>query len=155
MDRRKLLGVLGTTAAGLVDVTGRAAGAERQGGHHHSEVHEDCIKACQACSRSCSETFLHCYEQVVQGKKEHAKALHLVADCAKFCNLSSDLVANGSPLMVYSCGACAEACKVCAAECDKYEAAEMKDCAKVCYACEKTCRAMVRAMGGPKHVSGE
>jgi hypothetical protein len=28
----------------------------------------------------------------------------------------------------------------------------MKNCAKACYACEKTCRAMVRAMGGPKPV---
>ena len=110
MDRRELLGVLGTTAAGLVAVTGRAAGAVRQG-LHHSEIHEACIKACQECSRSCNETFHHCYEQVAQGKKEHAKALHLVADCAKFCNLSSDLVANGSPLMAHACAACAEACK--------------------------------------------
>ncbi len=154
MDRREWLGVLGTTAAGLVAVTDRAAGAD-QPGRHHSEGHEDCIRACQECSRSCNETFHHCYEQVAQGKKEHAAALRMVADCAQFCNLSSNLVANGSPLMVYSCAACADACKACAAECDKHEASEMKDCAKACYACEKTCRAMVRAMVGPKPVSGE
>jgi len=152
MDRRELLGVLGTTAAGLVAVAGRAAGAERQG-PHHSGAHADCIKACQECSRSCNETFQHCYEQVAEGKKEHARALHLVADCAKFCNLSSDLLANSSPLMVYSCAACAEACKACAAECDKYEASEMKNCAKACHACVKTCLAMVRAMGNAKQVS--
>ena len=63
MDRRELLGVLGTTAAGLVAVTGRAAGAVHQG-LHHNETHEACIKACQECSRSCNETFHHCYEQV-------------------------------------------------------------------------------------------
>ncbi len=154
MDRRKLLGVLGTTAAGLVAMTGRAAAAGRQE-LHHSAGHDDCIKACQGCARSCNETFHHCYEQVAQGKKEHAKALHLVADCAKFCNLSADLVANGSPLMVYSCSACAEACKACAAECDKHESAEMKECAKACYACEKTCRAMVRAMGARNPASRE
>jgi hypothetical protein len=154
MDRRELLGVLGTTAAGLLAVTGRPAGAD-QGERHHSEGHDDCIKACQECSRSCNENFQHCYEQVAQGKKEHAKALHLVADCAKFCNLSSDLVANASPLMVYSCAACAEACKACATECNKHEASEMKDCAKACYACEKTCRAMVRSMGGAKPAGGE
>ena len=83
---------------------GAGRGADRQG-HHHSEAHEDCIRACQECSRSCNETFRHCYEQLAEGKKDHATALHLVADCAKFCNLSSDLVANGSPLMVYSCAA--------------------------------------------------
>ena len=154
MDRRKLLGVLGTTAAGLVAVTGRATAADGTG-HQHDEAHEACIKACQECARSCNETFHHCYEQVAQGKKEHAKALRLVVNCAKFCNLSSDLVASGSPLMVYSCEACAAACKACGAECDKHAGSEMKDCAKACYACEKTCRAMVRAMGGNDHVSGQ
>ena len=141
MDRRELLGVLGTTAAGLVAVTGGAAGAVRQG-LHHSETHEACIKACQECSRSCNETFHHCYEQVAQGKKEHAKALHLVADCAKFCNLSSDLVANGSPLMAHACAACARHARRAKTECDKFSASEMKNCAKMCLACEKTCRAM-------------
>ena len=153
MDRRKLLGVLGTTAAGLAAVTGRAAGAEGQG-HRQSETHEDCIKTAQECSRSCSETFHHCFEQVAQGKKEHAKALHLVADCGKFCNLSTDLVANGSPLMAFACAACAEACKACASECDKFGESEMKDCAKHCHACEKACLAMVRAMGGRKQTIG-
>jgi hypothetical protein len=154
MDRRELLGVLGTTAAGLVAVTGRAARADQKV-LQQSGAHNDCIKACQECSRSCNETFHHCYDQVAQGKKEHAKALRLVADCAKFCNLSADMVASDSPLMVYSCAACAEACKACATECDKHEASEMKGCAKACFACEKTCRAMVSAMGGHKHVTGE
>jgi hypothetical protein len=148
MDRREFLGVLGTTA-GLLALTGRGAVASGER-PHHSEGHEDCLKACQQCARSCNETFHHCCEQVAAGKKEHAKALRLVADCAKFCDLSSDMVASSSPLMVYSCAACAEACKACAAECDTLEAPEMKDCAKACYACEKTCREMVRAMGGPK-----
>ncbi len=49
MDRRELLGVLGTTTAGLLAVTGRAAGAQSQE-HHHSEGHEDCLKACQQCA---------------------------------------------------------------------------------------------------------
>ncbi len=141
MDRRELFGALGTTAAGLLAVTGRAVGADQEG-QRHREAQEDCIRTCQDCSRSCNETFLHCYEQVAEGKKEHAKALHLVADCAKFCNLSADLMANGSPLMAYSCAACAEACKACAAECDKFAESEMKDCAKMCHACEKSCRAM-------------
>jgi hypothetical protein len=44
MDRRELLGVLGTTVAGLVAVTGRAARADhellQQGG-----AHDGCVKA--------------------------------------------------------------------------------------------------------------
>jgi len=37
----------------------------------------------------------------------------------------------------------------------KIGATEMKDCAKLCHACEKTCLAMVQAMGGHKQSSGE
>ena len=152
MIRRELLGVLGATAAGLAAVTGRSARADHEG--HDDKAHADCLKACQDCSRECNETFHHCYEQLAQGKKEHAKALHLVADCAKFCNLSADLVANKSPLMVHACAACAEACKACAAECDKFEAPQMKECGKACRACEASCRAMVKAMGGREHNHG-
>ena len=90
--------------------------AQHEGHTHRDKAHEDCLKACEACERSCNETFHHCYMQVAAGKKEHARALHLVADCAKFCDLSADLIANQSPLMVHACAACAEACKACAAE---------------------------------------
>ena len=56
------------------------------------------------------------------------------------------MVASSSPFMVYSCGACAEVCKACAAECERFDSAEMKDCAKACHTCEQSCRAMVQAM---------
>jgi hypothetical protein len=88
---------------------------------------------------------------VAEGKKEHAKALHLVADCARFCDLSADLIASQSPLMVHACLACAEACKACATECDRFDSAEMKSCVKACRDCETTCRAMVKAMGHDHH----
>lgn len=146
MQRRELLGAFGATAAGLVAASAsRAQKTEHH--HHHDGEHADCLAACQACERACNETFHHCYSMLAEGKKEHAKALHLVADCARFCNLSGTLVANQSPLMVHACAACAEACKACAAECGKFDSAEMKACAEACLACEATCRAMVAAMG--------
>lgn len=152
MMRREMLSVLGISAAGLVAANGSNALAVEQG--HHDQAHADCLKACQDCSRECNETFHHCYEQLAQGKKEHAKALHLAADCAKFCNLSADLVASMSPLMVYACASCAEACKACAAECDKFDSPQMKECGKACRTCEASCRAMVKAMGGHEHKQG-
>lgn len=150
MDRRELLGVLGT-AAGLVAVTGSMAYAQHEGHVHRDKVYEDCLKACEACERSCNETFHYSYTQVAEGKKEYAKALHLVADCAKFCDLSADLIASQSPLMVHACLACAEACKACATECGKFDSVEMKSCVKACRECETTCRAMVKAMGHDHH----
>ena len=120
MVRRELLGVLG--AAGLVAVNNLKAHAQHEG--HGGKVYDDCLKACEACERSCNETFHYCYTQVAAGKKEYAKVLHLVVDCGKFCDLSADLIASQSPLMVHSCLGCAEACMACAAECDKVDAVE-------------------------------
>ena len=145
MDRRELLGMIGA-AARLGAVAGSNARAQHEG-HHRDEVHEDCLKACESCERTCNETFHHCYTKVAEGKKEHAKALHLVADCARFCDLSADLIASQSPLMVHDCLACAEACKACATECDRFDSAEMKSCVKACRDCETTCQEMVKAMG--------
>jgi hypothetical protein len=150
MDRRELLGVLGA-AAGVVAVTGSKAHAQHEGHVHRDKLYEDCLKACEACERSCNETFHYSYTQVAEGKKEYAKALHLVADCAKFCDLSADLIASQSPLMVHACLACAEACKACATECGKFDSVEMKSCVKACRECETTCRAMVKAMGHDHH----
>jgi hypothetical protein len=149
MVRRELLGVLGTTTAGLIAMPAINAYAKQEGAH--DQTHAECLKACDDCARECNETFHHCYEQVAMGKKEHAKALRLVADCAKFCDLSASLIASQSPLMIHSCAACAEACKACASECGKFDSAQMTECAKSCHTCEGTCRAMVKAMGGHTH----
>lgn len=150
MDRREMLSALGVSAAALAAVGGGAAHAQHEG-HHDAKGHEACQKACQNCSSECNETFHHCYMMVAEGKRDHAKALHLVADCAAFCDLSGALVARNSPLMVHACAACAEACKACAAECMKFDSAQMKDCAKACLTCEKSCREMVKSMGGHAH----
>ena len=143
MQRRELLGVLGATAAGLVAVTGGQANAA-QG--HQGKAHEDSLKACGDCAKMCDETFHHCYVQVAEGKRDHAKPLHFTSDCAAFCGLASCMIARHSPLMSYSCHACADACKACAAECDKHDSPEMKACAKSCRVCETACREMVATM---------
>jgi hypothetical protein len=151
MVRRDFLGLLGTTAAAAWTTTALAGGVgdgQHQHQHEHGEVHDACIRACQECSRACNETFSHCLEEIAQGKNEHAKVMRLVGDCAKFCTLSFELMCSDSPLMVFSCAACAEACKTCGAECDRFDEVGLKDCAKHCHACEKTCLAMVKAMGG-------
>ena len=153
MQRREMLGVLGAGAVGLTGLSAAEAQTQHERDHAfaHDKAHQDCLNACVECAKACDETFHHCYMEVAQGKKEHAKALHLVADCAEFCDLSADLIASQSPLMVHACLACAEACKACATECDKLDSAEMKSCVKACHECETTCRAMVKAMGHDHH----
>jgi hypothetical protein len=147
MGRRELLGMLG--AAGFVAVIDSKGHAQHEG--HGGKAYDDCLEACEACERSCNETFHHCYTQLAAGKTEYAKSLHLVAGCARFCDLSADLIAGQSSLMVHACLACAEACRACAAECDKLDSVGMKSCVKACRECETTCRAMVKAMGHDHH----
>ncbi len=146
MQRRELLGALGAAAAGLVALDGTEAHAAFQ-----NKSHEDCLKECMDCAKECDETFHHCLTLLAEGKKEHAKALGLASDCAEFCGLSASMIAQRSPMMVHSCAACAEVCKTCAAECDKFDMKQMKDCAEACRECEKSCREMVKAMGGHAH----
>jgi hypothetical protein len=147
MDRRELLGMVGAGAIGLTAMSARAD--ERSSDESCCEldkVHADCYKACADCAKACDMTFHHCFKEVAEGKKEHAKSLHLASDCAAFCSLSASMIAKHSPLMAASCNACADACKATAAEVGKFDSAEMKAAARSLRDCEKSCRAMVANM---------
>ena len=153
MDRREMLGVLGTTAGALaLGASGRALADEPQIPiHDHGKMRISCLEACGHCSVVCDETARHCLMMLAEGKgdaKYHAKAHSLMADCAMFCSLSATMIARKSELMVESCQACAAACKACGQECEKSDAKEMKECAEACRACEKSCLAMVEHMRG-------
>jgi hypothetical protein len=146
MDRRELLGALGAGAFGMAAIS---AYADDKSAEHCCELdktHEDCLKACGDCAKACAMTFHHCLNQLSEGKKEHAKALRLVSDCAEFCGLSACMIAKQSPLMTYSCGACAEACRNTLAEVQRFDAAEMVETAKKLRECETSCRNMVANM---------
>ena len=156
MDRREMLGMMGVGAAGLAALSTATASAQapaKDGAHGHDKVHEDCLKACSECAKTCDMTFHHCYTQVAEGKREHAKPLHFVADCAGFCALSTCNIARHSPLMAYSCEACADACKATIAVVSAFDSPEMKEATRSLTRCEKSCRAMVEAMGHAHHGS--
>ena len=157
MKRRDMMTTLGAGVAGLATISTTSAFAAQQAetAHRRDKMHEDCLKACSDCAKMCDETFHHCYVQVAEGKRDHAKPLHLVSDCAGFCSLSACMIAKHSPLMAYSCDSCADACKATATEVEKFDAPEMKAAAKALRTCERSCREMVKAMGGhdAHHVS--
>ena len=150
MDRREMLGVLGASAVGLTALAGREVNAS-QGSAKLDAVHKECLEACSDCAKSCDMTYNHCLMQVAEGKKEHAKPLRYVADCAGFCALSACNIAKMSPLMAYSCAACADACHATLASVSKFDSEEMKAAAKDLARCEKSCRAMIEAMGHHHH----
>jgi hypothetical protein len=164
-NRRKLLGVLGTGAAGFAVLSHRSEAGEQQVApaadkptHHdprHAATMKECAEACGHCEAACNEAFHHCVAQAAAGKTEHARMAQMVVDCAAFCTLSAAMMARHSPLMVESCRACGEACRRCAEECGSAEHGEiMKNCVAACKRCEESCRNMVKAMGGEHHHEG-
>ena len=148
MDRREMLGLVGAGTVGLVTLASREVSAEPSSSEHihMDKAHDDCLKACADCAKSCEMMFHHCFKLTAQGHKEHAKSARIALDCAEFCGLSARLIARMSPLMGLSCTACAEACKKCGDECGKSDMAEMKACAEVCRKCEQSCREMAANM---------
>ncbi len=148
MDRRAMLGMLGTGAVGVALTSTEVFAQDPHDAHKamHTKMAESCLKACSDCAKSCDETFHHCMMLLAKGEKEHALSAHLLSDCAGFCGLSACMIAKHSPLMAHSCMACAEACKATAAEVDKFDMPQMKMTAKMLMACEKSCREMVAAM---------
>lgn len=149
MDRRELLGVLGATAAGLAAVSGGTASAQEK--HAGGDIHERCAEACSDCEKECNRGFHHCYKQVQAGKQGYAKAMHLCVDCGEVCSTAAKLVARMSPLMTFTCHACAESCDACIAECEKLGDAEMKEVVASLRKCSESCKEMVKAMGGHGH----
>ena len=146
MDRREWLGALGAGAVGLTALSAHADEKSLESCFKLDKTHEECLEACGECAKACDMTFNHCYRQVAEGKKEHARAMRLAADCAGFCALSACNIAKMSPLMAHACMACAEACKSTYPEVEKFDSDEMKMAAKKLRECEKSCREMVAMM---------
>jgi hypothetical protein len=146
MDRREMLGMLGVGAVGLAAMSGREAAA-----HELDPVHKECLEACSDCAKACDMGFHHCLTLAAEGKKEHAKPLEYFESCAGFCALSACNIAKHSPLMAFSCDACEDACKETLAVVSKSDSPEMKAAAKALARCEKSCAAMVEAMGHHHH----
>lgn len=143
MDRRKLLGVLGATAAGLASHSATEARGEQDDAHPEHML--KCAKTCADCQISCDMCFHHCSELLAKGSKEHASTMHLCVDCAECCSTAARLVARSSPLAAAACECCAKCSDQCAAACEKFkDDRHMADCAKACRDCAKACREMMK-----------
>jgi hypothetical protein len=155
--RRELFGMLGASAAGVI--MARRAQADDKPGQHdpsHAAMAKECEEACGHCEATCNTAFHHCMMQAAAGKAAHAKMAQSVVDCAAFCDLSAEMIARGSSLMVFSCQACSEACRHCAQECESDAADEMmKLCVASCRRCEASCRKMVQAISSEHRPSSD
>jgi hypothetical protein len=77
------------------------------------------------------------------------RCIRLNLDCAEICAATGAVLSRqtmpDTSLIRAQLAACAEACRVCAEECERH--AEMHEhcrvCAECCRRCEKACRALV------------
>jgi hypothetical protein len=143
MNRRYVLGVFGAGLAGAA-LSARKACAQRP--HRRDRLHRECLKACQACSILCNQTFRHGFGKVKDGHADHDRTAIVTVDCQAFCRLAAELIARGSPLIATACLACADACELCEVECSRHDDPRMKECAEACNQCEKACRSLASAI---------
>lgn len=142
MDRRTMLGMMGLGTIGVAHLS--ATPAEAAPG---DKAHDECARVCAECAQACEMAANYCYGQVAMGKKEHAKPLRFLNDCAGFCGLSARNVSSMSPLMDLSCDSCGDACKETREVVAAFDSPEMKKVADMLKKCEASCREMVAAMG--------
>lgn len=142
MKRRELLAMTGVGAAGLL-VSSSTRAAVADDAHDHEIDHEH-IKTVGECVILCNMAAHHCLDQLkkddVKNRDLYAQAHAMTMGCQTFCVQVVTLVTQHSPLAKYAHRACADACRDCAAVCDKLDAEIMKKCAEACRACEKVCR---------------
>jgi hypothetical protein len=135
-------------AAGLSAAQDRTPGQPGAKGGGHDQSYEQCAKACNDCEQICAACSTHCAELVAQGRKEHLRTLRTCQDCATTCAAAAKIVAAKGPFADLICTACADACKRCGDECDKFkDDPMMKRCADECRRCEKACRDMLAHVG--------
>lgn len=152
MHRRELLGVLGTSAAGLAALSGATlAGDDTKGKDAVSECGCKCVESCCDAMSWCNEVFLHSSRLVGSGKTQHAKLMLLLLDCGEVCSVTAKLVARESSFTAAVCQICAESCSLAAAECEKFDDSTMKDAAKSLRTCRDACLALLKAL--PKKAS--
>lgn len=135
MNRRDVL--LASTAA-LTVFAATARSAEAASGHPLLlQAIADCIAKGETCQA-------HCIDLLGDGDKDMADCARTVNQVIAVCTALQSLVAQKSPLVAAQARVAAEACEVCARECDKHAAhhAICKDCSDACKACLKECRAL-------------
>jgi hypothetical protein len=147
MNRREMIGALGLGAAALT-LTDREARGYQDHEHEHAQGHNEHIRIMGECAMLCNEAAHHCLQHLGAGKgdlQHLARAHELTMDCQSFCVLTAELMSRSSPLTVYAHQACADACRDCAAVCDKADEEHkiLHACAAKCRECETACRAMI------------
>lgn len=107
----------------------------------------ECIDACIECAESCTACADACIgEETIA---ELRTCIRLNLDCADICDATGRvlfrMVQGGGDLSRSLLQACTQACRSCAAECERHAAAmdHCRICAEACRRCEHACEALL------------
>lgn len=108
---------------------------------------EACVVACYDCSSVCVGCSDACLGEA--DVADLVRCIRTCLDCSDVCLAGGRVVSRltePSPMLVEAqLMACAEACRVCAAECERHMAMHdhCRVCAEACRVCEQACRALL------------
>ncbi len=108
---------------------------------------EACAAACYRCASSCVTSSDACLGE--PHVADLVCCIRTCLDCSDVCLTTARVISRltePSPMLVEAqLMACAEACRVCATECESHAAVHeyCRICADACCACEQACRALL------------
>ncbi|CAN5619631.1 four-helix bundle copper-binding protein [soil metagenome] len=107
----------------------------------------ECIQACFECTQSCTSCADACLAE--DKVKQLLRCIRLNLDCADVCDTMGRLLLRQSEpdmgLLRTQLQACAEACRVCGAECQQHAEhhEHCRVCAESCRRCEEACNRLL------------
>jgi hypothetical protein len=104
--------------------------------HKYEECIDACIKSFKACE-FCADTCLH-----DDNVEQLQKCIKLARSCSDLSILAVKEMIRCSPFADRICAMCADACKVCAEECEQHENDHCQYCAETCRRCMDLCEVM-------------
>ena len=110
----------------------------------------ECIEACVECAQTCTAC---ADDSLAQAEvTELIRSITLCLDCAVVCEATRQVVTRQTErdvdLLRAQVAACAEACRVCGAECQRHAAhhEHHRICADACHRCEAACDRLAKAV---------
>ena len=146
MNRRQFIG--GTAAISLAAATtlAKAHGHHEHGSHSHAanstdNAYEAARKAAGHCVAAGQVCLAHCITLLSKGDTSMKDCAAAANQMLALCGAMQNLAAQNSRLTPSLAKVCIEACKQCAAACQKHAAhhAECKACYESCTDCIKEC----------------
>ena len=109
-----------------------------------------CIETCFDCAQSCTACADACLGE--DEPKSLTRCIRLNLDCADVCDATGRVLSRQTalePEMARAAlRACAEACRLCGAECEQHAShhEHCRVCAEVCRPCQEACDAVLRVL---------